>query len=1038
MRKMLLFKFFLSLLLVFSIPALAQEKLVSGRVTGDGGSPISGVTVTVKGTNSATTTNSNGDFTIRASSNQSLVFSYVDYTSREVAIGNRSEININLSMKQKDLEEVVVTAMDIKKTAKEVPFSVQRVDGEEVQQTQRENFVNALQGRVAGATVNISSGMAGASSQIVLRGFNSLALSNSPLFVIDGIVADNSIITEGGGGATLGLADNPANANRANDYSNRISDLNPNDIENITVLKGPEATALYGSQASSGAIIITTKKPKANGKIVVSYDNSFRWEKFNRMPRILDIYSNGTNNQPASLFTYFGPKLEGRDRFDNIENFFETGHSQLHNISMEYGKKNIGFRLSASAFNQEGAVPTNTYDKYNVRISNNTKIGKYIEIKPAVSYIKTQNDRPIRGTQGYMISLLSWPADNDIRNWSDDNGMKLPLFFANPNDNYDNPFYSVYKNRSHDETDRIIGSLGIDIKPFKWLTLTGRFGYDRWSTDGWQKYDSMSSALARAQKGLLRNFYRDYFGYNHTITATATKDFGKFGTRLMLGNMWQDYETQMWSVTGTNLTDQNRTDSNNTDPGTRIRLNNNATKGLPNYSILRSAAYFGEFSVNWDKKIYLNYSHRFEESSVFPKKSRNYNYPAGGVSIIMSDLVPGLKSQLLNYWKLRGSIASTARSIPPYANQSVFNLATATSGGGFYYEFTNNNPNLVPEIQKTFEFGTELRMWKDRVSLDATYYNTRNKNLIGVDFRFSYGGGYVLNTLNVGSNKNEGVEVALGIDVVKGKKFNWNTRFNFNKMWNKVLSLPPNVPEFYIAETWLYDNSRGGLVNGGPTTTITSWGYKRNKNGQILINPTTGIPVVDQNFKVYGDRNPDFTLGWLNTFNIGRFKLNFLWDLKVGGDIMNATDDQLTDIGRSWRTYDRYTPRVINGILEDGLENTDNPTKNTISITPAFNQTYYTTMPEEEFIEKDVNWLRLRDVSLYYRFGKGVTDKLKLVKSLSAFVTITEPILITNYTGTDPQSNGLTAGGRGVGAFGFDFMNVGAPVGFNIGLKANF
>src|SRR6478672_6844104 len=280
MRKLLLFKFFIGLLLAFSLPALAQEKIVSGRVTSDGGNPMSGVTVTVKGTSSVTTTNTNGDFTIRASNNQSLIFSYVDYTSREVPVGNRTEVKVNLSLNRKELDEVVVTAMDIKKTAKEVPFSVQKVEGEEIQQTQRENFVNALQGRVAGATVNISSGMAGASSQIVLRGFNSLALSNSPLFVIDGIVVDNSIVTEGGGGASMGLADNPANANRANDYSNRISVLNPNDIENVTVLKGPEATALYSRQASSGAIIITTKRPKANGKIVVSYDNSFRFESF--------------------------------------------------------------------------------------------------------------------------------------------------------------------------------------------------------------------------------------------------------------------------------------------------------------------------------------------------------------------------------------------------------------------------------------------------------------------------------------------------------------------------------------------------------------------------------------------------------------------------------------------------------------------------------------------------------------------------------------------------------------------------------------
>ena len=1043
MRKLLRFKFFLSLLLVFSIPAMAQEKIVSGRVTGDGGNPMSGVTVTVKGTNNVTTTNSNGDFTIRASSNQSLIFSYVDYTSREVSVGNRSQIDISLSLKQKELEEVVVTAMDIKRNPKELGYSVQKVEGEEIQQTQRENFVNALQGRVAGLTINSSSGMAGASSQIVLRGFNSLSLDNSPLFVVDGIIADNSTMGEGGGGASLGLADNPANANRANDYNNRISDLNPNDIESITVLKGPEATALYGSQASSGAIIITTKKAKPNGKLAVSYDNSFRFEKFNRLPNIMTAYSGGTNGQPIDIFSYFGPRFTNEQRFNNLHNFFETGFSQTHNLSLEYGKKNASFRFSTSLFNQEAAIPANSYNRYNFRLSNTTKIGKFLEISPSITYIKTDNDKPIRGmgsgatTTGYILSLLGWPADNDIRVWADDNGQKLPLFSANPNNDFDNPFFSVYRNRSHDETDRMLATLGVNIKATKWLDINGRFGYDTYSTDGWQRYDSMSFALARAEKGKLRNYYRDYYGYNHTITATARKDFGKFGTRLMVGNMWQDYETQAWAVTGTNLTDMNRSDSNNTDPATRIRLNNNTLKGLPNYSIRRSNAYFGELALNWNKMVFLTYSHRFEESSIFPKANRKYNYPAGSLSLIMSDIIPGIKSNLFNYWKLRGSLASTARSSSPYANQSVFNINLG-SGGGFYYSFENNNPLLEPEQQSTYEMGTEFRAFNNRLSVDATYYNTENKRLIVENFRASYGTGFVLNTLNVGSTRNQGVEIALELDVVKNSKFGWNTRFNFNRMWNEVLSLPANVPEFYLSDTWLYGNARGGLVVGGSTTTITSYGYLRNTKGQVLIDPLTGLPVIDATFKVRGDRTPDFTLGWLNRMTFGNFTLSFLWDLKMGGDIFNATEDYLTGIGRSWRTYDRYTPRVVEGVLRDGLENTDNPTKNTISITPAFNQAYYTTMPEEEFIQKDVNWLRLRDASLYYRFGKSVTDKLNFLKSLSVFVTVTDPVLLTNYTGADPQSNGNNAGTRGVGGFGFDFSNTGAPIGINFGLKANF
>jgi len=397
-----------------------------------------------------------------------------------------------------------------------------------------------------------------------------------------------------------------------------------------------------------------------------------------------------------------------------------------------------------------------------------------------------------------------------------------------------------------------------------------------------------------------------------------------------------------------------------------------------------------------------------------------------------------LKSgNILNYWKLRGSLASTARSSAPYANQSVFNINTG-NGGGFYYGFTNSNPLLEPERQETFELGTELRLFKSRLSIDASYYNTKNNNLIVELFRASYGTGFVLNTLNIGANQNQGVELALEGTLVQGKDFRWTTRVNGNKMWNEVTALPANVPEFYISDTWLYGNARGGLVKGGPTTTITSYGYQRSSAGDILISPTTGLPLIEALFKVRGDRNPDFTIGYLNNFSYKNLRLSFLWDLKVGGDVFNATERYLTTLGKTERTADRFTPRVVKGVLADGLQNTANPTQNNIAIIPYHNQAYFTTMPEEEFIEKDVNWFRLRDISLNYSFTPSFLRSVKFVKSLSAFVTANDLVLITNYSGADPAVNGNTAGSRGVGAFGFDFGNVGTPVSFNFGIKANF
>jgi len=505
----------------------------------------------------------------------------------------------------------------------------------------------------------------------------------------------------------------------------------------------------------------------------------------------------------------------------------------------------------------------------------------------------------------------------------------------------------------------------------------------------------------------------------------------------MVGTMWQDYQTRMFAVYGTKLLTPTGRDSSNTTANTRVRLNQN-NFGRFNEYIVRQIAYFGEVAVNYKNMIFLNYTHRFEQASTLPKANRNYNYPGASLAFIMTDILPGLKkNDVLNYWKLRTSFAVTARLNGAYSNQSVFANRTG-SGLGYSYDFGNLNPNLQPEKQQTYEVGTELRFLNSKLTLDVTYYNTLNTSQIVELFRSSYASGFVLNTLNVGSTRNQGVEVAFTATPVQTKNFKWNIGLNFNKMWNEVLSLPANVPEFYISDTWLYANARGGLAKGGPTTTITSYGYARNNKGQILINPATGLPVVESVFKVRGDRNPDFTMGINNSFRWKNLSVSMLWDWRMGGDIFNATNMYLTTQGRSLKTADRFTPRIVQGVLNDGLQNTANPTRNTIAIVPFFQQDYFTSMPEEEFIERDINWLRLRDITLSYNFTNAIKGRQKIFKTLSAFVTCNDLILITNYSGADPAANGNTAGTRGVGAAGFDYGNVAVPISINLGLRTSF
>lgn len=1070
MRKILRLLVAFSLMVLVLPPALhAQERTITGTIlSADNKTPLAGVNIRVKGTRRFTQTDANGTFSIRVNPGEVLQVSYVGYEPQEVKPGDGNTLGISLKATDGTLGEVIVTAMDIRRNPRELGYSVQRVGGEEIQETQRENFLNSLQGRVAGLTIGQTSGAAGASSSIVLRGFNSLSLSNQPLFIIDGVIADNQTLDENSyGGSGVGVVERGPGltntANRNTDYTNRMADLNPNDIESITVLKGPEATALYGSLASSGAIVITTKKAKSD-KLAVQYDNSFRLQSVTRFPDVYDAYQPGTNGVAQNVFRYFGPAYEpGTKLYDNKDAFFRTGFSQTHNLGLDFGIKGSMFRFSASYFDQKGVVPENDYQRITLRLSNTTKFGKYVDITPSLTYTTADNKKVMRSTGGFMIGMFIWPNTIDIRNYKDQSGDKIPIFDdVSTNGSYDNPLWNVKYNKNGDETERYTASLGVNINPVDWLTLSGRFGYDAYDVTGYLRYHPQSYFISAGIGGLQDNYWRKVRNYNHTITATARKKVGDFSFRLMGGTMWIDNKTQMYAISGTGiideivdgkmykdgilLNDENfnqyvlpATDSNATKPSTRTKLLRNVY-GEYNEMITRQFAYFGEFAVSYKNLAFLNYTHRFESASTLPKINRNYNYPGASISLIVSDIIPAIKKgNIISYMKVRSSLAGTARLNLPYSTQSVF-TNTLSSGGGFNYGFVNANPMLEPEKQQTYEIGTELRLFRSKLGLDVTYYNTLNKDQIIEGFRLSYATGYVLNTQNAGSTRNQGIEIVLNATVLKKNDFTWDMNFNINRMWNNIIKLPANVSEYYLADTWLYGNARGGVMLNHPTTTITSYGYSRNDNGDILINPATGLPVIDASFKIHGDRNPDFTLGWNNQLRWRNWKLSFLWDLKVGGDIFNGTKMFMTGIGKSKLTADRMEPRVIEGVLNDGLQNTANPTKNTIVVVPYYNYLYYTGtgMPEEAFIEKDVNWLRLRDITLNYTFPQNFVRKIRGMQTLGFFITANDLILLTNYSGADPGGNGNTAAGRGVGALGFDYGTLPTPISVNFGLRATF
>ncbi len=1064
------------LLLIFSLPSYGQSQTVSGTIKdADKSTPLPGVTVKLVGSTTAAQTNDKGVFTIKATKGQTLLVSYIGFETQRVTISGTS-IDISLKSSVVELDEVVV-AMDIKRKKRDLGYSTQELKGDDLKETQRESFVNGLQGRIAGATVTSTSGVPGASSTIVLRGFNSLSLNNQPLFVIDGVVRDNSTID-----AAASVPAAAGQNNTSNDFTNRIADINPNDIESVTVLKGPEATVLYGSAASNGAIVITTKKAKitAGKRFNINYDNSFRVQSLQNIPSTFQGYLQGSNGvAAANTFSAFGPAIPaGTTLYDNVGSFFKTAFGQTHNLGIDFGTPKSSYRASGSYYDQSGVVPGTRLTRVNFRLTNSTKIGKYIDITPSVAYSNSQNDKSLKGAGGYLLNLFLWPSTDNASDYLLPNGHKRyaltsNLLANNVADNAglgtvvetDNPFFAAYRNVSKDKTNNYEANLAINYNPLKWLTIAGRFGYNYYTIEGFQYRDPESSTQSNiANKGSLDNYWIKASNYNHTITTTAKKAFGKFNTRFTVGTRWTQTELQNYGISGTQ--DSTRSfDSSSTPLGTRTRLSRATLYGSDQWNIKKSyqIAAFGEATISYNNVIFLTGSLAFESSSVLPVDSRNYSYPGGSLSIIMSDIFPKLKGGFMNYWKLRSSLASTARLPDPYSNQSNF-IPTVTSTNlpsnlaPLQYAFTNANPNLKPEKQQTYEIGTELRLFNDVVSVDAAYYNTLALDQIAQGFRASYGTGFILNTANNSSVRNQGLEISLGIKAIRKKDFDWNIQFNFNHMWNQVLAIPSSIDiagaDYYDASTWLYGNARGGLRTGGSTGAISSFSYKRQdltptgpngvtaNNGAILISGTTGLPLNDGSiFRNHADRTIWLTLGTNNRFRYKSWSLSFLWDLRVGGDVFNGTNMYLTTVGKSFKTADRLTPRIIQGVIQNGLENTANPTINNILVTPYYNSAYYgaTAMPEEDYMEHGINALRLRDISLSYSMSQKLLAKnFKGFKALSFFLTCNDLLLFTNYSGADPAANAGNASLRGVGAIGFDYGNIAAPLSFNGGLRVGF
>lgn len=1010
---------------VSSFQVFSQSQIISGRVTGSGdNAPLPGVNVLIQGTTQGTLTDANGRYSLEASPQSILVFSFIGYTTQEVAVGNRATIDIQLAEDVRNLDEVVVTAFGISQEKKALGYAVQEVQAKEITQAREPNLVDALNSKVAGVQITRQGGAAGAGSSIVIRGNSSITGNNQPLFVVDGIPVNNSFRSSTG--ASSGV-----------DVSNRAIDINPDDIESMTVLKGPAATALYGIQAGSGVIVITTKKgSRSEGRNTrVNFSSNASFDRIiNYFPQ-QEVYAQGDNNVFGDLtFSHFGPpvstlRYDGSannpkdsrgflvdmndpraisdarvPNIDNQEIFFQTGATYNNHLSISSGNKNGSLYFSVGNLNQTGIIPNNKYRRTSLKLTAESSLTDKIRLTGSAAYTNSSSARFGRGdnfadaVQGTFRTPRSF---NNAEGYLLPNGYQRS-FRYNPTDpdfgSPDNPYWTVNNNPFTDDVNRLISYVQANYDVLPWLNVMYRLGSDFAS-------DKRNQVWAKGTTGgdgrfgrVLEDTYSD-ITINSDLFVTASKKFNELDLSWMVGHNHFYTNNRRQYFSGVNLLIPGLYNINNATESL-VQIQNTARK--------KTVAAFSRINAGWRNTLFLELSGRNEWTSTLPAGNNSFFYGSVNGGFVFSELISA-NQNVLSFGKVKASWAQVGRDAPVYNTETYYQRGDvfstfggrlrfplpSSSLGGVELQNTAGNDQLKPEKNTTIELGTELNFLRNRLGIDFTWYRSLNADQI-VEVVVPGSTGYTNRIINSGEIENKGIELVLTGVPLEINTFKWNVMVNFTRNRNTVLSLP--VDDIQLGG---YGNLVPLVREGEPFGVFYGTAFRRNAAGQLLLSDA-GYPQIDQSSSLIriGNPQPDWLMGIRNTFGYQGFSLTFLWDIRKGGDVANVTGNWMNAQGIPKNSEDRGHLVTFRGVREsDGQINT----------TPALlDQAYYGGTPgnrniAERFIE-DGSWFRLRDISLSYGFPKAWINKIKL-QNLDLSIYGRNLILITNYTGIDPETN---------------------------------
>ena len=1038
---------------VFASCLMAQQKTITGKVTSANGEALGSVTVTVQGTNRAVKTNADGSFSIQASSGEKLLFKIIGSNDFVQLIDQKTNYTIVLADSNEVLDEVVVTAMGIKKEKKALGYAVQDIKAEELMKNKTANVINSLAGKVAGVNVTQTSGSAGAGAQIILRGGTSLERDNQPLFVVDGVIYDNSTVI--GGNSAFDGAQAVTSTN-----GNRIMDVNPEDIENVSVLKGPAAAALYGSRAAAGAILITTKKGK-EGRAEVGFSSRLSTNWVNRLPEQQDKYKRGYYNAAGVLDTYttqsWGEQFGSNDViYNNIKDFFQSSPVYDNNVNVSGGNANSSFFLSASHFDQTGVIPMTGFDKSTFRFNGDQKYGK-LTVGANVAYSISNTDKTLTsaglynsGGTGAMNSVYRWSRNDDMKKYLNDDGSKYRMFegLQPLRDDIENPYWTINKNELGDRTERITGNLNASVKIKDWWNLSYRVGMDSYLTKNSTKIASQGAIKEQWQNGMMSESDVKFNYWSSNLMSDFNKKVGDFDFGALVGFFSEETKVTNNRRMGFNFVIPNFYSFENIIPANKSFSVTHSNKRL--------FGLYGEFRASYRDFLFLNVTGRNDWTSTLPVANRSYFYPSVGGSFVFSEFTKDVS--WLNFGKIRASWARVGKDAAPYVTNTYLWAPKEFLGGvtGTGNNWSRGNPYLLPENTSSFEIGAEVKLFNNRLGIDYAYYTNNSFNQI-LSPRLGQSTGYIFVSVNAGDIYNKGMELSITGKPILKKDFVWEATINASKSRGRVENLLTGVDILYVTDVQV-GNAKAASFNGGDFMAISGSKWNRTADGKIILDPSTGMPTSD-NLTTYniGNREPKLTGGFNNSFTYKNFNLSFLLDFRIGGDIYNGTDYFMTVNGMSKRSIERET-LTIEGAVRNGGTN-DSPIYDDKTFTFNANEMYDVKgiqtsgrkiiqdywsdyyVRESSNFKTNTNWLRLRSVSMSYNFSNSILQSAgvsKVVKGLTATLTGTNLWLLTNYKGMDPETSAAGSGVVGSSSVGIDFNGVPSTAGVAFGLNLKF